>query len=82
MPGSRRILWCVAVAALVVFGYILGCTTPPTGAAGTAREEYKILNYQGKEEATELQSLLNETAKEGWKVRAHVGGRYYIIMAR
>ncbi len=84
MPGSRRLLWYVAMAALVIFGYILGCTTQPSGAAGAAREEYKVVAFEGggNPNNTQLEALLNQNAKEGWKFRAIYPGTYAAIMAR
>lgn len=70
MRGAKRILWTVAVAVAMTIGYILGCTTPESGAAGAAKEEYKVLTAG---QYNEMEVLLNQNAKEGWKVRAGVG---------
>lgn len=84
MPGSRRLLWSVAMAALVIIGYILGCTTPPSGAEGAQREEYKVFQAGGASEgsAERLEALLNENAKQGWKFRGSQPSNSLIIMAR
>ena len=67
---------CLAVTFIV--GALSGCNANSGAAILGTREEYKIFNAMIPD--AKIEQGLNDLAREGWKVRAVLGGG--IILAR
>ena len=83
MQRSVRSFLCV------VAGLLIGLTiSGPLGFGETPHnetsknEEYMILNYRDRPGDAAVQAMLNESAKDGWKVRALDWNQWRIIMVR
>lgn len=84
-----RIAAALLIVAVAVFMSCDGTARKAGGGAAGANEEYKVLGRgtvaddDAISDARKLEKLLNDNAKEGWKVRAATTvGNYTIILAR
>jgi len=84
MIKLRKVLQVLAVAAIIALGanMISGCNAGGGSVVG-GKEEYKVLMPEGGDVA-QLEKLLNDYAKQGWKVRSGGWGNgfSFIILAR
>jgi hypothetical protein len=88
MAKFKKALQVLGVTLLIVVGVSMmpGCSANSGGSTSGGKEEYKVLEVSGPsndEYAAQLTKMLNDYAKEGWKVRTGWGnGGSFIILAR
>ena len=77
-----RLAAALVIIAAAMFMSCDGSAKKAGGGATGANEEYKVFADDAFRDANRLEKVLNDNAKQGWKVRAATTlGNYTIILA-